>query len=450
MERLLHYVWKHRLFAQSSLYTDDGKPVEIIDPGLHNNDAGPDFFNAKIRIDRQMWVGNVEIHLRSSDWFRHRHDTDAHYNNVVLHVVETMDCEVKTEMGNVIPQLRIQIPENVAENYRQLMKEDDFPPCHRIIPSIPPMHVHHWLSTLSLERLEAKTERIERWLRETNGDWERVFFITLARAFGFGKNTDAFELWAATIDPQHIGKHRDNPFQVEAFFLGQAGLLEDDSLKADQRDKHFLRLQSEYRFLQKKFQISPISSTNWKFLRLRPQNFPYRRLAQLSALYAARELDFSKVRETASHPEILRLLNADTLPYWHNRYTFGQKTKERDEPEDSNLEKRPKNTGKRPTDGALSESSIDLLIINAVSPMLLSYGKHHQDERLTERAFELLEAIRPEQNHIIRAWQKVGISAQHAADSQALIHLQQHYCDRRDCLRCRFGSRYLRHAPSKL
>lgn len=444
MERLLHYVWKHRLFPSGKLCTTDGKPLEIIDIGLHNRDAGPDFFNAKILIDKQLWVGNVEIHLRSSDWFKHRHETDAAYNNVVLHVAETVDCTVETENGNRIPQLELCIPTMVKENYRTLMSKDDFPPCHPIIPSIPALRIHHWMNRLALERLEAKTERIERWLQQTGGDWERVFFITLARAFGFGKNSDAFELWAASIDPQHIGKHRDNPFQVEAFFMGQAGLLEDDSIKTEQRDRHFLQLQTEYRFLQKKFRLSPISSKQWKFLRLRPQNFPYRRLAQLAELYGSQRLDFSKIRQADSRKALLFLLKTDALPYWQEHYTFGHGENTEKRGKSTTEEKKSEKKKTTITNGTLSESSIDLLIINAVAPILLAYGKHHQDEKLMERAFTLLEQIRPENNHIIRLWKQIGIIAQHSADSQALIHLRQHYCDRRDCLRCHFGSHYLR------
>lgn len=217
MEALLHYVWLHRLFAPIALKTTRGESVEVLDVGLHNSDAGPDFFNAKLRIAQQLWVGNVEIHLRSSDWFRHQHETDAHYDNVILHVVGEADVEVTTLSGRTLPQLIIEIPDFVRENYQTLMAEDAYPPCHRLLPSLPIFEVHSWLSSLTFERLQQKTERIDRWLAQTQGDWERVAFIVLARAFGFGKNTDAFEHWAATLDPQHTGKHRDDAQLIESF-----------------------------------------------------------------------------------------------------------------------------------------------------------------------------------------------------------------------------------------
>lgn len=445
MECLLHYVWQHRLFPLGTLHTTDGAELEIIDTGQHNHDAGPDFFNAKIKVDGQLWVGNVEIHQRSSDWYRHHHDTDPHYNNVVLHVVGEADMDVQTEARLTIPQMTLAVPTEIAKNYDELMTEASYPPCHRILPSLPSFHVHAWLNALTTERLEAKTERINHWLEHTAGDWERTFFITLARAFGFGKNSDALELWAATIDPQHIGKHRDNPLQVEAFFMGQAGWITPEI--ADSTEEHVRLLEQEYRFLRHKFNLTPIDTKHWKWLRLRPQNFPERRVAQLAELYASRRLDFSKIRAAASLSEMHELLNAHTSPYWRDHYSLGKK-------EDSPTSKKAKNTDETAENQLspatvssscyLSKSSLDLLIINAVAPMLFAYGRAHQDESCTARAFELMEAIRPERNHITRHWQQASITAEHAADSQALIHLKLKYCDRKDCLRCRFGAHYLR------
>lgn len=428
MEMLLHYVWQHRMFPLGPLTTTDGQELEIIDPGLHNHGAGPDFSGAKIRIGGQLWAGNVEIHLRATDWYRHHHDTDVAYDSVVLHVVGTKDCEVTTTNGRVLPSFVLPVPAAVEDNYRELLAEEAYPPCYRVIPQLSRLEVHSWMSALTIERLETKTQRIEHWLKETTGDWERAFFIILARAFGFGTNADAMERWAATIHPQHIGKHRDSLEQVEAFFLGMAGLVDtppatsrakraeaadanDSSKDAGHSASPAQRaggLEAEWRFLRSKFDLTPLPRSVWKMGRLRPQNSPQVRLAQLAELYHSRRLDFSRVREAKDIEAMRRLLTATGGGY------------------------------------TLSDASTDLLIINAIAPILFAYGRSHSDEALTERAFELLESVKAESNAITRSWAKAGITSQHAADSQALIELRTRYCDRKDCLRCRFGAAYLK------
>lgn len=441
MELLLHHTWRQRLFPLGELRSTCGQRIEVIDTGLHNHDAGPDFFNAKVKIDGQLWIGNVEIHQRSSDWYRHRHHEDERYNNVVLHVVEVADAEVNTQNGTRLPQLLLHPPAELQARFEELCQEEQYPPCYKLLPSLPQLHIHAWLSALSTERLEQKTTRIRQWLEQTQGDWEHCFFIALARAFGFGKNADAFEQWAQTILPQHIGKHRDQPFQVEAFFLGQAGLLEASHVTNEREDDYFRALQKEYHFLRHKFQLTPLPASRWKFLRLRPQNFPYRRLAQLAQLYSAGQLNLSRVREAKNLDELREMLRAETPDYWCTHYTFGE-TKTSDS---SKKPTNPKIKGSRKH--TISSSSIDLLIINAVIPILFAYGRAHQDESLTERAYSWLEMLPAERNHILTAWEKAGLPAQHAADAQALIHLRTHYCDAKNCLRCRFGQHYL-HPPA--
>ena len=467
MEALLHYVWQHRLFPQTSLSTTQGEVVEVLDVGLHNTDAGPDFFNAKIRIGTQLWVGNVEIHLRSSDWFRHQHETDARYDNVILHVVCEADREVSTKSGRTLPQLVIEVPQHVADNYHELMEEDNYPPCHQLLASLPIFEVHAWLSALTFERLQQKTERIDRWLTETSGDWERVAFIVLARAFGFGKNTDAFERWAVTLDPQHTGKHRDDAQLIEAFFFGQAGLLDTERTPPSEQDSHFQTLVRDYRFLQQKFSLTPISPLEWKFLRLRPQNFPHVRLAQLAALYGSQRFSLARIRQSTSVEDVRNILSFNTLPYWIDRYKFGDNsaktTKKKDKYQNrlecSQEQNREINTVscEKEVDSkkkalkvtpCLSTGSQDLLLINAVIPLLFAFGRHHQDSTLMDKAITWLEQLRAERNHVVQMWQAVGITAEHAADSQALLQLKWQYCDRHDCLRCRFGTRYLQQRKS--
>ncbi len=425
MEYLVHYVWQHRIYGTQPMLTDDGQTVEVIDPGVHNLlNAGPDFFNAKIKLNGMLWAGNVEIHERSTDWYRHHHETDAAYNNVTLHVVGSIDGEVFTQSGKRLPQLQLAVPGYLQANYEELLNEETYPPCYRIIPHVPQLTVHSWMSRLVVERLEEKTQRVRSYLQRIDGDWERAFFITLARNFGFGTNAEAFEQWAFTLHPQHIGKHRDDPFQVEAFFMGQAGLLDDALVRPEHRDSYYMSLKNEYRFLQHKFNLTPIPATLWKFGRLRPQNFPHVRLSQLTRLYSERRADFSRLLETHSLDALRALFRVGVTDYWRTHYAFGEESRE--------------------SDKVLQSASLNLLVINTASPLFFAYGRQRMDEDLAERAFNLLEQLPAERNYIIRCWERAGLSVTHAADSQALIQLRRNYCDRKDCLRCRFGVEYLR------
>lgn len=425
MEKLLHYAWQHRVLPATGLLTTDGQPVEVLDPGLHNHHDGPDFFNAKVRIGSTLWAGNVEIHLRASDWYRHGHGDDPRYDSVVLHVVGTADRGVTATDGRPIAQAELRVPDDVLESYRELLAEEHYPPCHRVVARLAPLTVHGWLNALTAERLEEKTARINVLLQRTAGDWERAFFVTLARNFGFGANNEAFEAWAQSLPPAAAGKHRDDAFQVEALFFGQAGLLDDGAVRPERRDDYFLRLQAEYRFLAHKFGLQPIDFRLWRFMRLRPGNFPHIRLAQLAALYHRRSVDFSRIIAAPDAAALKALLSTQAPGYWASHYTFGSES--------------------AAAAKALQPSSLDLLLINTVAPMLFAYGRAHFDETLCERAFALLEQTAAEHNRITRSWAAAGITAANAADSQALIRLRHHYCDRKDCLRCRFGAEYLRH-----
>ncbi len=429
MEQLLHYVWKHRLYPLAPLATTDGQTVEVIDPGLHNRNAGPDFFNAKVRIGGTLWVGNVEIHTRASDWYTHGHDQDARYDNVVLHVVEEADTGVVTRAGRSLPQLCLPVPEYVRTGYEALMQADHYPPCREVAGTLPRITVRSWLAALGTERLSVKADCIAARAGRHGASWEDACFITLARAFGFGVNSDAFEQWADSLPMSAVGHHRDDRFQVEAMFLGQAGLLSADTISPRHRaeavaDPYFQRLASEYAYLQRKFGLVPIDGSVWRFLRLRPQNFPYIRLSQLAGLYVARRFSLSQLADCADLPAVRRLFATDVSEYWRTHYTFGVES--------------------RAGDKRLSAASVDLLAVNVAQPLLFAYGRHRHDERLCERALTLLDDMRPENNAVVRAWHGCGITAETAADSQALVELKHQYCDRRDCLRCRFGYEYLK------
>ena len=279
MEQLLHYVWKHKLFPLGEMKTTDGLTVEVIDPGLHNRNSGPDFFNAKVKINGTLWVGNVEIHDKSSDWFLHGHDRDTAYDNVVLHVTGLADADVTTAAGQFIPQMVLQVPDSVRNNYEQLLRTDQYPPCYQIIPHLSRLTVHSWMAALQTERLEQKTEAIQQRAKRMNGSWEDAYFMTLARNFGFGINGEAFEQWAAHIPLTAVAHHRDDLFQIEAIFLGQAGLLDIEAIPERYQqdalnDGYFAKLRNEYQYLAHKFSLQPMNYKLWRFLRLRPQNFP--------------------------------------------------------------------------------------------------------------------------------------------------------------------------------
>ncbi len=420
MELLLQYVWKHKIFPLKSLQTVGGESIEVIDSGLTNIHSGPDFFNAKLKIDGTLWVGNVEVHRSSSDWYRHGHDTDKAYDTVILHVCETADCDILRSNGERIPQLVLTCPDHVRQHYAELRQADAYPSCYSILSTLPKLTVHSWLTALQAERFEQKAALITDRLKRYNGYWEDAFFLTLSRNFGFGLNGDAFEAWGSLIPYRSVDKHRDDLFQVEVFFFGLAGLLEET-----EGDAYYLRLQKEYRYLSHKFGLpSGLDVSRWRFLRLRPGNFPHVRLAQLAYLYHQGATLFSRVMEAKTLDEIRQILTTRTSAYWETHYIFGKEAAQREK--------------------ELGNASKDLLVINTVVPFLYAYGCHKANQQMCERAGHFLETLKAENNHVTRLWSGAGLPVFTAADSQALLQLQREYCDRKKCLYCRFGYEYLR------
>ena len=419
MEQLLHYVWKHKIFPLKELKTTTGQQVEVIDTGLANTDAGPDFFNAKLKLDGVLWIGNIEIHERSSDWFKHGHHADADYNSVILHIASEIDTEISRSNGERIPQIQLICSEAVRTNYKELLETDSYPPCYRIIPSLPPFTAHSWMTALQMERFEQKATLLNERLKRCQGNWEDAFFITLARNFGFGLNGDAFETWAHQLPFRAVDKHRNDLFQIEAIFFGQAGILEDSD-----GDGYYLRLKKEYTYLQHKFGLIPMDASLWRFLRLRPANFPHIRIAQLACLYHRAYGLLSRIMETETLQGVRDILKGGTSEYWLTHYTFG-----------GSSPSRPK---------TLSNTSLDLLIINTVVTFLYAYGLHKGNRVLCARAGSFLEELKAENNYITRMWEQYGMKASNAADSQALIQLKKEYCDKKKCLYCRIGYEYLK------
>ena len=398
MESLLHYVWRHKMLPLGDLRTTGGSLVEVINPGLHNRTgSGPDFFNAKIRVDGMLWVGNIEIHTKSSDWFRHHHDSDNAYDSVVLHVVEIYDMDVTTAQGRVLPTLVIPVPESLRKDYASLLATEKYPPCYEVIPHLSLLKVHAWMSALQTERLEQKTRAMSERVKLAGGSWDDGYFITLARSFGFGVNGDAFETWAKTLPLKQVAHHRDNLMQVEAMFIGVAGLLPRLDRDAPKGAPH--SYVSEFEYLQKKFGLPVMDASLWSY-KTRPQNHPHVRLMQLARMYFERRTSISSLLACRTVQDVGRLYD-------------------------------------------IKGDKLTLLAINTAIPSIFAYGRGHDNEQLCALAFDMLDSLKCEDNSIIRMWQDCGLEVKTAGDSQALIQLKKEYCDKKDCLRCRFGYEFL-------
>jgi len=417
MEQLLHYVWKHRLF-RNELKTTDGASVEVIDTGTLNTNAGPDFFNAKIKIDGKIWAGNIEIHISSDEWYTHKHNENEAYNSVILHVVEFPTKEIRNKSGQLIPQCRIEYSKHLRENADYLLKADVAVPCCNYIGSFPDLHMRGWLNSLLLERLERKSNDISRLLERFNGSWEEVFYVLLSRNFGFGLNSDSFERLALSLPLRYIQKQGDTVKQIEALLFGQAGFLE-----GEQSDEYSKSLQKEYLFFRNKYDIEPIDFSAFIKSRMRPTGLPYIRIAQLASLLHKTHGLFSKIIKTSDLGQIRLLFHENASEYWQTHYVFGEESSRKSK--------------------YLGDSSLDIILINTVVPVLFAYGKSTGNEALYERALLFLEQIRPESNFIIREFANYKIKAANASESQALIQLRREYCDKRKCLYCRIGYRML-------
>ncbi len=421
MEQLLHYLWKYRLYRPSGLTTTQGDTLEIIDPGLENTDAGPDFFNAKIRINGTVWAGSVEIHQKASDWLAHGHSADKAYENVILHVVETDDGTVFRQNGEAIPQLVLPIPEQVIDNMEWLLTRDSPVACLERLPAIDPVFRLQWMDALLAERLERKTDDILHWLDLYQKDWNEVFYILLCRNFGFGVNSDAFERLARSLPLKCILKQRPSASQVEALFLGQAGLLNDST---GNRHHYYRLLQQEYSFLRKKYGLEPLEPHIFRNLRLRPDATPHIKLVELAAIWIRHDTLFSSVLSARTPRELKDFFRVPASAFWDTHYNF----------------LRPSPHRKK----QLGENALNMLLINTVVPLMFAYGLYHRMDEHKARALRLLASIPPEQNSIISLFSQVGMKPRNAGDTQALIQLKRNYCEQKKCLYCRLGFQLLK------
>lgn len=420
MEKLMQYVWKHRLWRSEDMVTNTGKKVRVVDPGLLNTDAGPDFFNAKIEIDGHMWVGNVEMHYRATDWKRHHHDSDKAYDSVILHVVAKDDAPVRRTNGELIPQLVLEVSPQFNADYASLVGATIEVPCAEKIKQVPHLTIVEWVEGLAFERLHGKVERIHQLLDSFNGSWEDVCYVTLARNFGFGINNDAFERLARRTPLRLLGKHSDSVLQIEALLFGQAGML--DAQKPGM-DSYYNQLCTEYAFLSNKFQLTPMEKESWKLFRIRPQNFPYRRIAMLAQFIEGGFRMMNRILEAEGEKEMRALFEVELSGYWTKHYTFGK-------------------PNERAT-ATLSRSSIDIILINTVAPLLYAYGELTGNYDMTDKAIKLLEDLRAENNSIVSHFVAYGIDCPDALTSQALVQLKREYCDARKCIYCKIGHHLL-------
>lgn len=418
MEDILHYIWKFKLY-QKELKTTDGRQIEVLDVGLPNTNEGPDYFNAKIKIDGELWAGNIEIHTSSDQWKVHNHHKNKSYNSVILHVVEKANCEVFNELGQSVIQCEIVYPQHIKENYDFLIHSNTDIPCRNYIGNIPPFHLNSWMNTLLIERLERKANHIESLLKRFQNSWEDAFYVLLTRNFGFGLNSDSFERLALSLPLKCIQKQGDNIIQIEALLFGQAGML--DNVKVE--DDYFSLLKKEYEFLKNKYDLKPLDSYIFKSMRSRPTAFPQIRIAQLASLLHSSHGLFSKITACDDIGRIRLMFHVNASEYWQTHYAFGITSERKSK--------------------YLGDSSLDILLINTVAPILFIYGKSIDNEALCERALKFLEMLKPEQNSITKLFAKLKMPLNSAADSQAMIQLKREYCELRKCLFCRIGHQLL-------
>jgi hypothetical protein len=415
-ERLFHFIWQFQYYNHSQLTTDTGERIQVLSPGIYNHNQGPDFFNAKIIIGNTTWVGTVELHLSTSDWIKHRHQHDEHYNNVILHVVWEHDAVI-----NDVPVLELgsRVSKLLLQRYRELMESATFIPCENSIANVHALTWQSWKERLLVERLLRKSAMVQSMLQQSNYHWEETCWWLLARNFGMKVNADAFEAIARSIPFNILFKQKYQLHQLEALLFGQAGLLEINFT-----EQYPQLLQREYRFLQKKYQLKPVHIP-LLFLRMRPVNFPTVRLAQLAKLLYNTTHLFTRIKEESDIKALKKCFNISADDYWCYHYRFEECSSYR-----------PK---------LLGDAMIDSIIINTIAPILFAYGNYYKDQPMQDKALQWLEETAAENNSLIRGFCEIGIKATSGYDTQALIELKTQYCDPKRCLECGIGNFILKY-----
>lgn len=420
-EDFISYIWQHKLIAHKNLYTSTGEEVEILHPGTKNYNSGPDFSAAKIRVGKTIWAGNIELHVKASDWKAHFHHEDPAYSNIILHIVYDNDlkheCESKLNPYPCV-ELKKHISKELINNYQNLINKKSWIACEYSASKVEPIIISSWLNRLLVERLERKSEEILHFLKYYNNNWEEVFYYFLAGNFGFKKNKTPFRMLAQKTPHSLICKHKDMLFQLEALLFGQSGLLNNEF-----NDIYPKALYKEYLFFKQKYGLKPIEAKLWKYSRLRPANFPGIRISQFAMLLNQSGKLFMELIQTNSLNELREILQVSCSPYWTEHYKF-----------DNNSINRNKNLG---------EDSINNIVINTVVPFMFLYGKERMHKSLVDKSIELLSLLPGETNNITRKWKETGLDIINAYDSQALIELKKNYCTSKRCLECQIGHRLI-------
>lgn len=417
-EAFLHYIWEFQYFNKTDLKTTSGEPVAVIHPGYRNTHSGPDFFNAKIKIDGIEWIGNTEIHIDSSGWLQHHHEKDQAYDNVILHVVWSEDKKIIRNDGTELPtiELKKRVSEQLLIQYRRLVNNPDKIPCAVNFPNVSMLTKYSMMDKALMQRLESKAKSINEKLARNGHDWEQTAYELLCKNFGFKVNAEPFEQLARSLPYKVLLKHSDQLHQIEALLFGQAGFLDEPKT-----DTYLSLLKREYYFLSQKYLLteSKMNKSQWKFLRLRPANFPTVRIAQLASLLASQKNIFSRMIESQRYTDLLKIFTVSTSPYWKHHYQF-LKPMAHELP-------------------SLGDVSISNIIINTTVPLMVAYGKSRDEQELVDRAVDILQHVAGESNTILKTWEQLGMKSKSAADSQGLIELHNNFCLRRRCLDCSVG-----------
>nr|WP_320117353.1 DUF2851 family protein [uncultured Marinifilum sp.] len=418
-EDFLQFIWKSRLFKDENIFSTQGDVIEILDVGRQNFDAGPDFFDARIKINDILWAGNVEIHIKSSYWYTHKHHEDEAYENVILHVIYEDNGNVILNNDRLLPSLKLDFNPALLANYNALMNSQKWIPCFDDINSVDRFFVRNWLQRMMVERLERKSKEIQEILKQNSFSWEETFYQLLARYFGMKVNSDPFQQLAQSVSINILSRQKNSLLQIEALLFGQAGML---NLECE--DLYFKDLCREYKFLAAKYNLSPMPESRWKWLRLRPANFPTIRIAQLASLIFKTNALCAQIINAASYAKIKEIFNVETSPYWRNHYQFGKESVSRHK--------------------KLGSSAIDGIIINSVVPLMFVYGQNNGMPKIKDKALELLDQMPAENNSVINKWKDCGVEVKSAFYSQSLLQLKSNYCDKFRCLQCEFGNRIIR------
>ncbi|ACU59460.1 hypothetical protein Cpin_1964 [Chitinophaga pinensis DSM 2588] len=468
-EELFQHIWQFRLFTQSGLCTLEGDAIQIDHPGQLNRHAGPDFTAARIRIGHTLWVGNVELHLKTSDWFRHGHQYNLQYRNVVLHIVFEHDITGAHTHGIPILELRHCIPKLLLQRYEWLRQSQAFVPCAGSVAEVPSLVWTGWKDRLLIERLEQRADVMKAWLLQTQYDWEEVCYRALARGAGMPVNGETFLELARSLPYKMLLRHQHDLLQLEALLFGQAGMLkgeirdfaadewtlrgaemeregkkgwrsggdEVDLIRGDIADQavigdgkvqktpdnYMTYLQQEYAYLRHKYKLLPMDAEHWKWLRMRPASFPTMKIAAMAGLLHRQAHLFSSILDAGDVHTLIKLLDVAPSGYWQTHYRFGKPVA------------RTRMPGRR---------AVHNMLINTVLPLLYVYGREKKDSYYQERAVAFMRQLPPEDNHQIRAWKTLHVGVGSAGETQALLQLKQVYCEEKRCLHCAVGARLVR------